>query len=109
VRVPAGTKDGQRIRLRGQGLAAGPGAPAGDLYVTVKVGCSPGVPVPGNRTEAAQSSSSQRRETKAAKMEKVAKLLRKAEAVAGTPEQAVYLDRALALIAEYGRRTELGR
>ncbi len=102
VRVPAGTKDGQRIRLRGQDLAAGPGAPAGDLYVTVKVGCSSGVPAPRNRTGTATSSSSQKRETKAAKMDTVAKLLRKADSVAGTPEEAVYLDRAFALIAEYG-------
>ena len=102
VRVPAGTKDGQCIRLRGHGLAGEPGAPTGDLYVTVKVGCSSGVSAPGNRTGTAESSSSQKRETKAAKMDKVAKLLRKAEAVAGTPEAAVYLDRACALIAEYG-------
>lgn len=102
VRVPAGTKDGQRIRLRGQGLAAEPGAPAGDLYVTVKVACASGVPGPGNRTGTTTSCSSQKRETKAAKMDKVAKLLRKAESVAGTPEEAVYRDRAFALIAEYG-------
>ncbi len=102
VRVPAGTTDGQRIRLRGKGFAAGPGAPAGDLYVTVKVGSSSGVLAPGNRTGTDKSSSSQKRETKAAKMDKVAKLLRKAESVAGTPEEAVYLDRAFALIAEYG-------
>ena len=101
VRVPAGTKDGQRIRLRGKGLAAEPGAPAGDLYVTVKVAFASGVPAPGNRTGTTTSCSSQKRETKAAKMDKVAKLLRKAESVAGTPEEAVYRDRAFALIAEY--------
>jgi molecular chaperone DnaJ len=37
VRVPAGISDGQRIRLSGQGHAGEAGAPAGDLYVLVKV------------------------------------------------------------------------
>lgn len=37
VRVPAGVKDGQRIRLAGQGQAGMRGAPSGDLYVTVQV------------------------------------------------------------------------
>ena len=34
VRIPAGTKDGTRLRLRGMGL---PGNPPGDLYVTVRI------------------------------------------------------------------------
>ncbi|HET8616613.1 MAG TPA: DnaJ C-terminal domain-containing protein [Actinomycetales bacterium] len=37
TRVPAGVKDGQKIRLRGKGGAGDEGAPAGDLYITVTV------------------------------------------------------------------------
>jgi molecular chaperone DnaJ len=37
VEVPAGISDGQRIRLGGRGHAGGAGAPAGDLYVLVRV------------------------------------------------------------------------
>jgi len=37
VDVPAGISDGQRIRLSGHGHAGEAGAPAGDLYVVVRV------------------------------------------------------------------------
>ena len=37
ARIPPGVKDGQKIKLRGKGRKGDPGAPAGDLILTVSV------------------------------------------------------------------------
>ncbi len=41
VRVPAGVRDGARLRVPGRGSPGQRGGPAGDLYVTVHIGAHP--------------------------------------------------------------------
>lgn len=41
ARIPAGVRDGQKIRLRGKGRAGDAGAPAGDIVITVSVAPHP--------------------------------------------------------------------
>ncbi|MFN7132214.1 MAG: DnaJ C-terminal domain-containing protein [Myxococcales bacterium] len=37
ITIPAGIDEGMQLRLQGKGDAGDPGAPAGDLYITVRV------------------------------------------------------------------------
>jgi molecular chaperone DnaJ len=41
VRIPAGVRDGQKIKVRGKGASGENGGPAGDLYLTVHVSPHP--------------------------------------------------------------------
>src|ERR1700675_317179 len=41
VRIKAGTRDGQRIRIAGKGNAGAHGGPSGDLYVIIRTGDHP--------------------------------------------------------------------
>lgn len=47
VRIPRGMREGQRIRLAGQGDAGSGGAPAGDLYLRVRLARHPDFNVEG--------------------------------------------------------------
>jgi curved DNA-binding protein len=47
VRIPAGVREGQRIRLAGQGGAGLGGGPAGDLYLRVRLARHPDFSVQG--------------------------------------------------------------
>jgi molecular chaperone DnaJ len=48
ARIPAGVRDGQKIRLRGKGRPGDAGAPAGDLEITVHVTPHPVFSLEGN-------------------------------------------------------------
>ncbi|MQA99329.1 MAG: DnaJ domain-containing protein [Actinobacteria bacterium] len=48
VKIPAGVRDGARIRVPGKGEPGGRGAPAGDLYVRVRVEDHPVFDLGGN-------------------------------------------------------------
>jgi molecular chaperone DnaJ len=37
IKLPAGTRSGQRFRLKGKGVAGGSGKPAGDLYAVIQI------------------------------------------------------------------------
>jgi molecular chaperone DnaJ len=41
MRIPAGVQSGSRLRVSGKGNAGTQGAPAGDLYITVRVEAHP--------------------------------------------------------------------
>lgn len=47
VEIPAGVSNGQRVRLAGQGGKGGDGAPAGDLYLVVRIAPHPRYRVEG--------------------------------------------------------------
>ncbi len=48
ITIPAGVREGQRIRLGGQGEAAGPGGTAGDLYLNVRLAAHPDFRIEGS-------------------------------------------------------------
>ncbi len=48
VRIPAGIKDGQQIRLRGQGGPGRNGGPSGDVLATITVAAHPWLSRDGN-------------------------------------------------------------
>ncbi|MGD0864634.1 MAG: J domain-containing protein [Rhizomicrobium sp.] len=48
VRIPVGVKDGQQIRLKGQGAPGRQGAPAGDMLLSISVASHPWLTREGN-------------------------------------------------------------
>lgn len=174
VRIPAGIRDGQRVRLPGQDRPSAQAGVAGaDLYVTIRLGsdgaaqevrkrwssiramvwhvdsvldamlegaivhgaesgtlilrhrcgetakrlcepryadviCAALARVLGGQwrvrseVSTADKASAKRRGINDARLEKVAKLMRKAAAVSGSPEETLLMDRAFALMAKYG-------
>ena len=48
TRIPAGIKDGAKVRVRGKGYASGTGGPAGDLVLTVHISKHPVYSMQGN-------------------------------------------------------------
>lgn len=48
VRIPAGVRDGQRLRVAGQGQGGPGGAPAGDLYLRIRLAAHPDYQVRGD-------------------------------------------------------------
>lgn len=48
VQIPSGIQDGQTISIKGRGEAGGKGAPAGDLYINIRVKPHPGLRRQGN-------------------------------------------------------------
>jgi curved DNA-binding protein len=48
VRIPAGVRDGQRLRVAGQGEPGSGGGPAGDLYLRVRLAAHPDYRVQGD-------------------------------------------------------------
>jgi curved DNA-binding protein len=47
VKIPAGVREGQKLRIAGQGEAGSGGAPSGDLYLRVKFAANPDFRVEG--------------------------------------------------------------
>ncbi|CAK9886731.1 MAG: Curved DNA-binding protein [Candidatus Erwinia impunctatus] len=51
VKIPAGVADGERIRLKGQGVAGSNGAPNGDLYLIIRLAPHPLFDVEGQNLQ----------------------------------------------------------
>ncbi len=51
IKIPPGVEDGQHLKLRGQGDAAGPKGESGDLYVVINIHASSAIPAHGQRSD----------------------------------------------------------